>query len=81
MKKIKYKICNRVNHGTEEEPKWEDILHPVEIRCTADNLEANEAIAKKEAYNGEYTIEDDGQPEPDTTSTDDVLNALLGVSE
>lgn len=26
--------------------------------------EANEEIAKKEAYNGEYTIEDDGQEEP-----------------
>ena len=26
--------------------------------------EANEEIAKREAYNGEYTIEDDGQPEP-----------------
>lgn len=81
MKIIKYQLCNRVNHGTEETPEWKDILYPVEIRCTADNLSANEAIAKAEAYNGEYTIEDDGQPEPDTTSTDDVLNALLGVSE
>lgn len=26
--------------------------------------EANEEIAKKEADNGEYTVEDDGQPEP-----------------
>lgn len=26
----------------------------------------NEAIAKAEAYNGEYTIEDDGEPEPVT---------------
>lgn len=79
MKIIKYQLCNRVNYGTEEEPKWEDVLYPVEIRCTADNLEANEAIALKEAYNGEYTIEDDGQPEPDNITTDDVLNALLGV--
>lgn len=69
MKIIKYKICNRVNHGTEEEPLWEDVLYPVEIRCTADKLEANEAIAQKEAYNGEYTIEDDGQPEPETGET------------
>ena len=35
--------------------------------------------AKEIAYNGEYHIDDDGQPEPDTTTTDDVLNALLGV--
>ena len=42
--------------------------------------EANEEIAKKEAYKGEYTIEDDGQPEPVAEPTaDDVLNALLGV--
>lgn len=60
MKIIKYQLCTRVNHGTEEEPKWEDILSPVEIHCTSDNLETNEAIAQKEAYNGEYTIEDDG---------------------
>lgn len=39
----------------------------------------NEEIAKVEAYNGEYTIEDNGNPEPYTASTDDVLNALLGV--
>lgn len=30
--------------------------------------EANEEIAKREAYNGEYTIEDDGQPEPETNA-------------
>lgn len=71
MKIIKYKICNRVNHGTEEAPAWEDVLYPVEVYCTADNLEANEAIAKKEAYNGEYTIEDDGQPEPEAPQGDD----------
>ncbi len=40
----------------------------------------NEEIAKKEADNGEYTIEDDGEPEPDNINTDDVLNALLGVN-
>ena len=26
-------------------------------------------IAKREAYNGEYTIEDDGQPEPEPEPT------------
>ena len=44
--------------------------------------EANEAIAQKEADNGEYTVIDDGQPEPESGETaDDVLNTLLGVSE
>lgn len=79
MKIIKYKLCNRVNHGTEENPKYEDFIIGKEIRCSSANLEANEAIAMKEAYNGEYTVEDDGQPEPDNSTTDDVLNALLGV--
>lgn len=32
--------------------------------------EANEKIAKAEAYNGEYTIEDDGEPEPAPTQID-----------
>ena len=42
--------------------------------------EANEEIAKKEADMGEYTSEDDGQPEPvPVETTDDVLTALLGV--
>lgn len=80
MKIIKYELCTRVNRGTEEEPLWEDILNDKEIHCGADKLEVNEAIAKREAYNGEYTIQDDGQPEPDNSTTDDVLNALLGVT-
>ena len=31
--------------------------------------EANEEIVKREAYDG-YTVEDDGQPEPETQPTD-----------
>ena len=79
MKIIKYNICNRVNRGTEDEPVYEDVLYPMAIHCAADDLAANEVIALSEAYNGEYTVEDDGQPEPDTSTTDDVINALLGV--
>lgn len=71
MKIIKYQICNRVNNGTEVEPAWEDVLYPVEIRCTAAYLEANEEIAKREAYNGEYTVEDDGQPDPEEPQSGD----------
>lgn len=52
--------------------------------------EANEEIAKRESYNGEYTIEDDGQPEPETQQTaeeriaelEEALSMLLnGVTE
>lgn len=78
---IKYMLFqSRINRGTEEEPKWEDIVIPKKVPCTADNLSANEEIAKKEAYKGEYTIEDDGQPDPVAEpSTDEILNAMLGV--
>lgn len=73
---IKYNLCTRVNHGTEEEPQIEEVLSAVTMGWS----EANEAIAAKEAHNGEYAVEDDGQPEPETEpTTDDVLNAMLGV--
>lgn len=46
MKILKYNFCPE-----------EGILFPVEM----DWNEANEEIAKREAHNGEYTIEDDEQ--------------------
>ena len=55
----KYKICNRANIGTEENPNWIESFYEKMIPA----IEANEAIAKAEAYNGEYTIEDDGVEE------------------
>ena len=63
MKILKYNLCTIINHGTEEEPKIEEILSPVTMGWN----EVNEEIAKAEAYKGEYTIEDDGQPEPEPT--------------
>ena len=54
MKVLKYNLCTLVNHGTEDEPDIEEFLSPVEMGWN----EKNEEIAKKEAYNGEYTIED-----------------------
>ena len=78
MKVIKYQLCTDVNHGTEEHPD----IHKIFSDVTMGWSEANEEIAKREAYNGEYEIVDDGEPEPETEpSTDEVLNALLGVSE
>lgn len=65
MKIIKYNLCTKVNHGTEEEPKIEEILSPVTMGWN----ESNEEIAKREAYNGEYEIVDDGQPDPTETPT------------
>lgn len=66
MKIIKYQLCTEVNHGTKDEPKIEQVFSAV----TLGRSEANEKIAKAEAYNGEYTIEDDGEPEPAPTQLD-----------
>ena len=85
MKILKYNLCTRVNYGTEEEPIYEDVLSAVEMGWS----EASEAIAAAEAYNGEYTIEDDGAPEPEPEPTEAeqiaeleaVINVLLGVNE
>lgn len=66
MKIIKYQLCTEVNHGTEEQPNIEQVFSEVSLGWS----EANEEIAKAEAYNGEYTIEDDGKPEPAPTQLD-----------
>lgn len=56
-KVIKYKfLSGEVNHGTEEYPNIEQIF----LNKTVGWNEANEEAAKREAYNGEYAIEDDG---------------------
>ena len=64
-----------------------------EVKLSAARLsysEANLEIAQKEAYNGAYTIEDDGQPEPVVeptaeqriTELEEALELLLsGVTE
>lgn len=88
MKIIKYQIVqSTVNHGTEENPNLEVILLPKE-RCSDEaNLERNIAIVKKEAYRGEYTVEDDVQPDPETPESEDLTademaTAILeGVNE
>ena len=60
MKIIKYKfLSSEINHGTEENPRIERVFLDKSMGWN----EANEEIAKREAYNGEYTIEDDGQEE------------------
>ena len=64
MKVIKYQLMTEVNHGTEEQPDIQQIFSDVSWEWS----ESNEEIAKREAYNGEYTIEDDGQPEPSPTT-------------
>ena len=55
MKVIKYNLCTRVNHGTEDDPIIEEVLSSVTMGWN----EANEEIARREAYRGEYTVEED----------------------
>lgn len=71
MKIIRYQLCTEINHGPEDEPNIEQVFSAVTLGWSA----ANETIAKAEAYNGEYTIEDDGTPEPVTPPTNDELAA------
>lgn len=66
MKVIKYQLCTEVNHGTKDQPNIEQVFSAVTLGWSA----ANEQIAKAEAYNGEYIIEDDGKPEPAPTQLD-----------
>ena len=70
MKIIKYNFCTISNNGTNEEPIMEEILSPVSMTWS----EANEELAKREAYNGEYIIEDDGieEPVPEPTQLDEI---------
>lgn len=77
MKIIKYNLCTKVNHGTEEEPQIEEILSLVTMGWN----ETNEEIAKREACNGEYTVVDDGQLDPaETPSQWDVIEAQLAYT-
>lgn len=57
MKMIKYTLAVSVNRGTEEEPVWVQYLFPVEM----DWNPVNETIAAREAYLGEYTVEEVGE--------------------
>ena len=81
MKYLKYRIMTEVNYGTEEQPNIQQIFSEVTMGWS----ESNEEIAKREAYNGEYTIKDDGQPEPEPTEQEqlradvDFLLAMGGV--
>lgn len=69
MKIIKYQLCTEVNHGTENEPKIEQVFSAVRLGWS----ESNEQIAKTEAYNGQYTIEE----EPDNRPFEEIQTKKL----
>ena len=81
MKLIKYETATYINRGTEDTPILEALLMDT-VRTYS---KADVEVASSEAYNGEYTIEDDGQPEPEPTEQEqlradvDFLLAMGGV--
>lgn len=88
MKIIKYQLATEINRGTPEEPDIEVSIAAVSMPYT----EANYQLALSEAYQGEVTIEDDGQPEPEPSESEqlrhdvdelqEALNMILtGVTE
>ncbi len=77
MKIIKYQLATEINHGTPEEPDIETVLSGVTMPYT----DANYAIAQAEAYQGQITVEDDGQPEPEPGAEDITLDMLADHEE
>lgn len=65
MKVIRYKVLGKTIVGVpQEDGTYENVEQDLIYGVKTPYSEQNEEIAKKEAYNGEYTIEDDGQPDP-----------------
>ena len=60
---IRYRRKDEFSCGSADSPGLVTFAD-CEIHCPSRLKEYNEEIAKAEAYNGEYTIEDDGKPEP-----------------
>lgn len=77
MKIIKYQLVTEINHGTPEEPDIETLLSPVTVTYTEEAY----AIAQAEAYQGQITVEDDGQPEPGPGAEDITLDMLADHEE
>lgn len=77
MKIIKYQLATEINHGTPEEPDIETVLSGVKRTYT----EASYVIAQAEAYQGQITVEDDGQPEPEPGAEDITLDMLADHEE
>lgn len=72
MKKISYKYCVKVNYGKEETPNYVDTFVDKTLNCyTDEEYEKSLPIAQLEAYNGEYTIEEVADPEPEPTPSGD----------
>ena len=74
---IKYKFLSaEVNYGTEDNPVIEQIF----LEKSMDWNEANEELAKAEAYNGDYTIYDDDIEEISEPTWQDKIEAQVAYN-
>ena len=89
MKKLIYKIEGYIGVYNPETEEVEQRLSPADVMIE-NPTEEDITKVKEIAYNGEYTIEDDGQPESEAQPTaaeriaelEEALNMLLnGVTE
>ena len=88
MKKLIYKIVGYINQYNPETKEIEQIFTPMEV-LIENPTEKNIELAKQKAYNGEYTVEDDGVEETSELTQEqriaeleDALALLLsGVTE
>lgn len=85
MKILKYDLCTQINLGTEMAPFWETVITPVTMGWNP----ANEEIARREAHQGMYTIEENQEeisseptPEERIRNLEEAMELLLsGVTE
>lgn len=75
MKVLKYQLCTEVNHGTKDKPDIEQVFSAVTLGWS----EANEKIAKTEAYNGEYIIEEELDNRPFEEIQTEKLSSLSEI--
>ena len=73
MKIIKYQLATKIDLG--------GVMAVTLSGVTMPYTEANYAIAQTEAYQGQITVEDDGQPEPGPGAEDITLDMLADHEE
>lgn len=73
---IQYYLCSCTERETGEEPQATEALLPVTMQWS----EKNEQVAAREAYNGVYTIEDDGVEEPAVPTRLDRVEAQVAYT-
>ena len=78
MKVIKYKVVKEYDYGTPDKPDVQQDIHEAQIEYTGD---ASVEFVRKEAYNGEYEILDDGQPEPELSRKEQLETDVAELKE